>query len=99
MRDSITKRFNVKDRGLPDINSRNKRIVTPEIITLIYVPDDPGPVNGIYPVRVEVEGPCRRARPSQFPTPRRTTEWFYRNWPEFWPDWLITFAANHRPNQ
>ncbi|WTO35913.1 hypothetical protein OG399_16705 [Streptomyces achromogenes] len=96
MRDTITKRIHVKDQGLPEVNYRNKRLVTPEIITLIYVPDDPGPVNGIYPVRAEVSGPCRSPHPGG-QGPAYTTEWFYRAWPQFWPDWLITFAAEHRP--
>ncbi|MEV6807322.1 hypothetical protein [Streptomyces sp. NPDC051132] len=96
MRETIIKRFDVEDQGLPEINYRNKRLVTPEIITLVYLPDDPGPVNGIYPVRVEVEGPCRGARPGG-DGPARTTEVFHRVWPQFWPAWLITFAAEHRP--
>ncbi|MEV7500613.1 hypothetical protein [Streptomyces sp. NPDC093018] len=96
MADTITIRLEVKDQGLPDITYRNKRIVTPEVITFIYVPDNPGSDHGIYPVRAEVEGPCRGARPGMR-GPRRTTEWFYRNWPQDWPDWLIALAAAHRP--
>lgn len=96
MTDTITVRLDVRKLGLPDINYLNKRIVTPETITLVYLVDKPGPVNGIYPARAEVEGPCRGANPGSR-GPSRTCEWFYRKHPEFWPDWLIDFAAEHRP--
>jgi hypothetical protein len=97
MTDTITVRLDVRGHGLPDLNYRGKRIVTPETITLIYLLDAPGPVNGIYPARVEVEGPCRGARPDSHGI-TRTCEWFYRAHPEFWPESLITFGAEHRPH-
>ncbi len=96
MTDTITIRINVSEMGLPDITYRNKRIVTPETITLTYLADDPGPVNGIYPVLAQVEGPCRGVHPGD-QGPSRTTEWFRRGYPGLWPEWLITFAADHRP--
>ncbi|GAA0613975.1 hypothetical protein [Streptomyces crystallinus] len=96
MTDTITVRLDVRGQGLPEINYRNKRIVTPETITFVYLIDNPGPVNGIYPACAEVTGRCRSARGST-QGPRRTTECFYRAWPDFWPAWLITFGAEHRP--
>ncbi|MGQ4514855.1 hypothetical protein [Streptomyces sp. DW26H14] len=98
--DIITKKIRVADKGLPDIDYRSKRIVTPEIITLRFSVDNPGPVNGIYPVRAEVAGPCRSAHRGprvMYATPAYTTEWFYRLHPQFWPAWLIEFGNAHRP--
>lgn len=94
--DRITTRLHVQ--GLPDITYRAKRIVAPQIITLTYLPDAPGPVNGIYPASAAVEGPCRAARPGGMRTPTRTTEVFYRAWPQHWPQWLIELGAENRPN-
>ncbi|WP_030892491.1 hypothetical protein [Streptomyces sp. NRRL S-1868] len=96
MPDTITKRLHVAEQGLPEITYRDREIVTPEIITLIYLPDSPGPVNGIYPGRAEVEGPSRGARPGMHGPPRSCI-WFYRKHPNFWPAWLIDFGAQHRP--
>ncbi|MYQ99969.1 hypothetical protein [Streptomyces sp. SID6139] len=96
MVDTITIRLEVKDRGFPDITYRNRRFVTPEVITFVCVPGNPGPGHGIYPVRAEVEGPCRGARPGMH-GPRRTTERFYRGWPQDWTDWLIALASAQWP--
>ncbi|MEU0844297.1 hypothetical protein ABZ370_33145 [Streptomyces sp. NPDC005962] len=99
MTDIATVKLHVQ--GKPEITYRARRIITPEIITFIYLLDAPEPVNGIYPARAEVYGPCRLVRPGKFSfnNPRANTQWFYQGWPEDWPAWLIDLGAEHRPHR
>ncbi|MEW1724130.1 hypothetical protein [Streptomyces sp. NPDC093109] len=97
MNDTVTVTRHV--RGKPDVRDLGKSIITPETVTFIYRLDNPGPVNGIYPVRAEVTGPARSAHTNEpYNDGRRDlTEFFDRDRPQDWPDWLIAFGAEHRP--
>ncbi|MFC9219734.1 hypothetical protein ACFT8W_02770 [Streptomyces hygroscopicus] len=99
MTDTVTVKLHVEEK--PDIIYRTRLIITPEIITFIYRLDSTEPVNGIWPVRAEVYGRFRLARPGtwSFNKPARKTQWFYQAWPEHWPTWLIDLGAEHRPHQ
>ncbi|MGW2507866.1 hypothetical protein ACWC0A_00310 [Streptomyces scopuliridis] len=93
--DTVTVKLHV--HGKPDVRDLGKSIITPQTVTLIYRPDSPGPVNGIYPVRAEVTGPARSAHTGQRWPVRDMTEFFDRDHPQHWPHWLIDFGAEHRP--
>ncbi|MFH8631128.1 hypothetical protein ACH4CC_14800 [Streptomyces lydicus] len=107
--DTVTVKLHVHSK--PDLHYR-RLVVIPRVITLTYLPEDPGPVGGIHPARAEVEGHLRSrleiagiVRPlieveESRPTRGRNwrSVWLYRNWPEYWPSWLIELGAEHRPH-
>lgn len=98
MTDTVT--VTLQAQGHPDLLYRD-RIITPETITLVYRLDTPTPTpEGIYPIRAEVEGRARSARPTSIGMGRRRNRraaWLYRTHPEHWPAWLIKLGAQHRP--
>lgn len=98
MSDTVTVKLHVQ--GKPDILYRNQLTLTPETISLIYRLDLPEPsADGIYPIRAEAEGRARSARPNSIGMGQRNRRavWFYRNYPDLWPGWLIQLGAEHRP--
>lgn len=101
MADTVVVKLHVQDK--PDIDDRGGRIIlAPQIITLVYRLDLPDPTpEGIYPIRAEVEGRARSARPNPIGMGSRNRRalWFYRAHPEFWPAWLIQLGAEHRPRR
>ncbi|MFE7117226.1 hypothetical protein ACFU99_17630 [Streptomyces sp. NPDC057654] len=87
----------VADLGLPEMldYSGRKLLVTPQTAIFFYRPGEDGPV------QAHVHGPCRWGRgprTTRFPLPRTSTIVFYRNWPQYWPDWLRDLGARHQPN-
>ncbi|WP_369359585.1 hypothetical protein [Streptomyces sp. cg2] len=107
--DTVTVKLHVQDK--PDLRHR-RLVVIPRVIVLTYLPTDPGPVEGIHPIRAEVEGPLRtRAEiegrvpplvevhgPSHTWGRNWRAVWLYRNWPQHWPEWLIQLGAEQRPH-
>ncbi|MFE9538496.1 hypothetical protein [Streptomyces sp. NPDC006691] len=99
MRDTVTVKLHVQE--MPDIVERGGRfILSPEVISLVYRLDLPDPSDeGIYPLRAEIEGRARSARPTAIGMGLRNRRaiWFYRAHPDLWPDWLIQLGVEHRP--